>query len=132
MAKRARKTKLTKAVLKKIQSCQGKAYTDSRLAELIGISATTFSLWRTKGSRARSGLFRDFYKALEADEAAVEERFVNPWMKKVDQGDIKAIELGLKRHPRMRRKFKEEPVEVEGGDVPIKLIVSKELKELFE
>jgi hypothetical protein len=52
-------------------------------------------------------------------------------MAEVDKLNIKAVELALRRNPRRREKVREEPVEVEAGGT-IKLIVSKEIKELFE
>lgn len=130
MAKRGRKTKLTKAVLAKLESYKGKGYTDETLATFINVHPVTFSDWKQKALKAKRGIFHELHCALEAEEAAVEERIVNPWMEEVDKGNVKAIELAMKRHPRMRAKFKEEAAEVQASG-SISFIVPKEVASLF-
>ena len=49
MAKKGRKTKLNKSVLKKIQSRKGEGLTDKEIARFIKVHPDTFINWKKKG-----------------------------------------------------------------------------------
>jgi hypothetical protein len=131
MAKRGRKTKLTPAVIKRIRAHKGEGLTDRALARVAGVGKSTFYEWIKKAPKAKSSIYRDFRDALEDEEAAVDTRITNPLMAKVDEDDMKAIETAMKRHPRLKSEFKEEPTEVQAAG-NITFVVPKEIKDLFE
>lgn len=112
-SKAGRKTKLTQSVLKKIQAHKGECLTDRALANIVHVTPETFSHWRTKAATVRSGIFLQFLQVLHEDDAATDERILKPWMKEIDNGNIKAIELAMKRHPRLRTEFREGSLEIE-------------------
>ncbi|MGA7075196.1 MAG: hypothetical protein WBZ42_01420 [Halobacteriota archaeon] len=130
-SKAGRKTKLTKSVLNTLREAEGELYTDKTLAHMANVTPQTFCAWRKKASTAKSGIFLEFFELLCHLDAAVEERIVNSWMREIDNGNIRAIELALRRHPRLRSVFREEPAEVPAAG-SINFVVPKEIKDLFE
>jgi hypothetical protein len=112
MAKRGRKTTLTKSVLERIQPFCGSGLTEKTMMQRAGVPEGTWNRWKAKASTTKTGIYREFRELLAKDEADVEDRVLAPWMLEVDKGNIKAIELALKRNPKLRGKFKEEPTEI--------------------
>ena len=70
-------------------------------------------------------IFLQFRKLLEQNTAAMDKRILTPWMKEVDAGNMKAIELAIKRHPRLRKEFKEETAEDVGGNLESSFLTTR-------
>jgi len=135
---RGRKTKLTEAVLNKLRATEGKAYTDKTLAQIANVHPDTFSAWKAKASTAKSGIFYLFHLLLCDLEASLEVRILDPWLDQIDNGNIRAIELAIRRHPRLREMFREEPIQAktdlkihEDTNIGRLIIADKELSELW-
>lgn len=110
-----RRSKLNQAALNKIQEHLGEGYLDRDFANLLNVHPDTFSDWKIKGEKAKSGIFYRFHLLLLQDIAQLDRRITKPWLSKVDEGDMKAIEAALKKHPRLRAEFKEEPLKSESN-----------------
>ena len=108
---RGRKTKLTESVLNKLRATEGKGYLDKTLAQIVNVHPDTFSAWKAKGSTAKAGIFYRFHLLLCDLEAALEVRVIDALMAEVDKGNIRAIELAMRRRPHLRKTFREEPIQ---------------------
>jgi hypothetical protein len=133
MSKKGRKTKLTKGVLDRLRKCKSKGYTDSTLASIACVTAETFGNWKTKSLTAKRGIFFEFFDLYEELQAQEQKIIVDSTFAEAKGGNMKAVELAMKRHPRLRQVFKEEVQKAETehkGKIIIE--VPPELKELFE
>ena len=115
-SKTGRKSKLTKSVLNALQEAEGELYTDKMLAHIANVTPQTFCAWKKKANTAKSGIFFELFELLCHLDAAADERILKPWMEEVDKGNIKAIELAIRRHPRLRAEFRETPIDVEQSE----------------
>jgi len=112
--KRGRKTKLTRSLLdklNKLKETKGGFYTDKTLAQIANVHPKTFGAWKAQASTAKAGIFLDFHYLLCDLEAVLEVRIIDSLMDQVDKGNIRAIELAMRRHPHLRKTFREEPAE---------------------
>jgi len=126
-----RHSKLTQASLNAIAAHLGEGCLDRDFAHLCGVCRDTFGDWKRKGKKAKGGIYFKLNLLLEQDVVMLDERIQKPWMKKVDEGDSKAIEMALKKHPRLRAEFKEEPTEIKGEHKVTTDVISSRVDEYF-
>ena len=126
-SKAGRKSKLTKSVLNTLREAGEELYTDKMLAHIANVTPRTFLNWKKKASIAKSGIFFELAELLCHLDAAADERILKPWMEEIDKGNIRAIELAIRRHPRLRAEFREtveveqpEPFEFRVGFAPVR------------
>ncbi|RME07092.1 MAG: hypothetical protein D6803_04830 [Anaerolineae bacterium] len=113
----ARRTKLTPERTKRICDQVRKGVPYETAARLAGIDPSTFYRWKARGERAKRGLYREFWEALqqadaEAEAALIEEtkkerggprwilerRWPERWGQKVDvkfEGTVFAVDWGI-------------------------------------
>lgn len=72
MARRGRKTKLTKKVQEQICTFIRMGLTQEIAARAAGINPDTFYKWKSRGEKAKSGVHKEFSEALELAQAEAE------------------------------------------------------------
>ena len=95
-----RPTKLTPTVMAKIvELLRAGSYRDVA-AKSAGVTRSTLNLWFSRGSQAKSGIYREFVDAVERAMADAEARAVAQIAKAAAGGDWKASAWYLERmHP---------------------------------
>lgn len=111
--KMGRKSKLTPTVLNRLAPFVGEGYTDQTLAALAGVTKQTFDVWKGKSKAAKTGVFANFRHLYEDIQAEEQKIVIKSLVDGVKAGDLKAIELAMRRHPRLRAEFKEAPQGIE-------------------
>lgn len=111
--KRGPKTKLTPAVIKKLRPFVEEGFTDQTLARIAKVTKGTFNVWKRKSKTAKSGSLYQFKLLYEDIESAEQKLVVTALVDKIKERDIKAVELAMRRHPRLRSEFKEAPTGIE-------------------
>lgn len=96
-----RPTKLNPKTHKAIVDAIGLGVTLEAAAGAAGVSYNTFNEWMLKGAAAKSGLYREFYEAVERERAAAISKFTQTLTGAAAKGDWKAALEWLKRRDRL-------------------------------
>lgn len=99
MAGRGRRTKLNPAVQHRIVQAIGAGNYHDAAAAYGGVSYATFRLWMIKGERSRSGIYFDFFEAVQRAEAEAEIRMVAQWQMAIPDDWKAARDFLARRYP---------------------------------
>ena len=126
----ARPSKLTPELAEKIANYISTGNYASVVCGLVGIGETTYYNWLEKGSKSKSGKYREFWESIKKAEAAREVK----WIKDIDGDPSWQSKAWLLERRYPERWGKKETHVVEGGDQkkPIKLQVEGNIDELLE
>lgn len=122
----SRKLKLTPELLAAIEQEIGDGNYVTTVCQAHGINRTSFYDWKNRGEKASSGLFRDFYEAVERATAKSEQKYVEVIKNAANDGTWTAAAWWLeRRYP--DRWGKREKVDVTSGGKPIQPLDLKNL-----
>lgn len=120
------KCKLTDNLIKIVEKEISDGNYITTVCQAHGINRTTFYEWKRRGEKASSGIYRDFYEAVNRAEAESEKKYVGVIKDAANTGTWTAAAWWLeRRYP--DRWGKREKVDVTSGGKPIQPLDLKNL-----
>jgi len=122
----SRKSKLTEELIPIIKSEISEGNYVSVVCQAHGINRTSFYDWKNRGEKGKSGIYRDFYEAIEEATAKAEQKYVGVIKDAANSGVWTAAAWWLeRRYP--DRWGKREKVDVTSGGKQINTLDLKNL-----